>query len=102
MQPPRTQYAKSGSISIAYQVVGDAPITLVYAPGWISHVEVMWEDPSFAQFMARLASFARIITFDKRGTGASDRDGGYPTLDDRMDDIRAVMDAAGAERAALF
>jgi pimeloyl-ACP methyl ester carboxylesterase len=102
MQPPRTRYAKSGDVNIAYQVIGDAPLTLVYAPGWISHVEVMWEDPHFAQFMARLASFARVVMFDKRGTGASDRDGGYPTLDDRMDDIRAVMDAVGVERAALF
>ncbi|HET9229668.1 MAG TPA: alpha/beta fold hydrolase, partial [Vitreimonas sp.] len=102
MQPPRTRYAKSGDVSIAYQVIGDAPLTLVYAPGWISHVEVMWEDPNFAQFMTRLAAFARVVMFDKRGTGASDRDGGYPTLDDRMDDIRAVMDAVGVERAALF
>lgn len=102
MQPPRTRYAKSGEISIAYQVLGDQPLTLVFAPGWISHVEVMWEDPHFTQFVTRLAAFARVVLFDKRGTGASDRDGGYPTLDDRMDDIRAVMDAVGAERAALF
>lgn len=102
MQPPRTRYAKSGDVHIAYQVIGDAPLTLVYAPGWISHVEVMWEDPHFVQFITRLAAFARVVTFDKRGTGASDRDGGYPTLDDRMDDIRAVMDAVGVERAALF
>lgn len=102
MQAPRTRYAKSGDVSIAYQVIGDAPLTLVYAPGWISHVEVMWEDPHFAQFIMRLAAFARVVMFDKRGTGASDRDGGYPTLDDRMDDIRAVMDAVGVERAALF
>jgi pimeloyl-ACP methyl ester carboxylesterase len=102
MQPPRTRYAKSGDVSIAYQVIGDAPLTLVYAPGWISRVEVMWEDPHFSQFITRLAAFARVVMFDKRGTGASDRDGGYPTLDDRMDDIRAVMDAVGVERAALF
>ncbi len=102
MQAPRTRYAKSGDVSIAYQIVGEGPHTLVYAPGWISHVEVMWEDPHFAQFMTRLAAFARVVMFDKRGTGASDRDGGYPTLDDRMDDIRAVMDAVGIQRAALF
>jgi len=102
LQAPRTRYAKSGDISIAYQVVGGSPLTLVFASGWISHVEVMWEEPLFAQFITRLSSFARVILFDKRGTGASDRDGGYPTLDDRMDDIRAVMDAAGVERAALF
>ena len=102
MQTPRTRYAKSGDVSIAYQVIGDAPITLVHAPGWISHVEVMWEDPHFTQFITRMAAFARVVMFDKRGTGASDRDGGFPTLDDRMDDIRAVMDAVGVERAALF
>jgi pimeloyl-ACP methyl ester carboxylesterase len=102
MQTPRTRYAKSGDVSIAYQIIGDAPITLVHAPGWISHVEVMWEDPHFTQFITRLAAFARVVMFDKRGTGASDRDGGFPTLDDRMDDIRAVMDAVGVERAALF
>lgn len=102
MQPPRTRYAQSGDVSIAYQLVGEMPSTLVFAPGWISHVEVMWEDPHFAQFITRLTAFARVILFDKRGTGASDRDTGFPTLDDRMDDIRSVMDAAGAERAALF
>jgi pimeloyl-ACP methyl ester carboxylesterase len=102
MQTPRTQYAKSGPISVAYQTFGDGPATIVYAPGWISHVDVMWEDPNWSEFMARLASFARVILFDKRGTGASDRDVGYPTLDDRMDDIRAVMDAAGAGSASIF
>src|SRR5690606_39072912 len=85
-----------------YQIVGEGPLTIVYAPGWISHVEIAWEEPSFVQFMTRLSAFARVILFDKRGTGASDRDVGFPTLDDRMDDIRAVMDAAGVERAALF
>src|SRR5262249_47403826 len=99
MQTPQTHYAKSGPVNGAYQVFGDGPHTLVYAPGWISHVEIMWEDPMWCAFMARLAAFARVILFDKRGTGASDRDVGYPTLDDRMDDIRAVMDAAGAQRA---
>lgn len=102
MDTPRTHYARSGSISVAYQVLGDGPQTIVYAPGWISHVEIMWEDPPWCAFMARLAAFARVILFDKRGTGASDRDVGYPTLDDRMDDIRAVMDAVGVERAAIF
>ncbi|HWA00510.1 MAG TPA: adenylate/guanylate cyclase domain-containing protein [Caulobacterales bacterium] len=102
MRTPETRYAKSGDVNVAYQVFGEGPITIVYAPGWISHVEVMWEDPRWAAFMARLATFARVIQFDKRGTGCSDRDVGYPTLDDRMDDIRAVMDAAGVERAAIF
>jgi pimeloyl-ACP methyl ester carboxylesterase len=99
---PRIRYAKSGDISVAYQSIGDAPRTIVFAGGWISHVEILWEDPTFARFMAQLSSFARVIIFDKRGTGASDRDVGYPTLDDRMDDIRAVMDDAGVERAAVF
>lgn len=102
MQAPRTHYAKSGEVSIAYQVFGEGPVTIVYAPGWISHVDIFWEDTSWSQFMAAFASFARVILFDKRGTGASDRDVGFPTLDDRMDDIRAVMDAVGVERAALF
>ncbi len=102
MTAPRIRYAKSGDISIAYQSVGEGPLTIVFAGGWISHVEIMWEDASFARFMANLSSFARVLLFDKRGTGASDRDVGYPTLDDRMDDIRAVMDDAGVERAAIF
>ncbi|MGE0596953.1 MAG: adenylate/guanylate cyclase domain-containing protein [Hyphomonadaceae bacterium] len=99
---PPIRYAKSGDVSIAYQDIGEGPQTIVHAPGWISHVEIMWEDPTFGDFMGRLSSFARVLLFDKRGTGASDRDVGYPTLDDRMDDIRAVMDDAGVERAALF
>jgi pimeloyl-ACP methyl ester carboxylesterase len=102
MNAPRIRYAKSGDISIAYQNVGEGPLTIVFAPGWISHVEILWEDPVFAEFMTNLSGFARVLLFDKRGTGASDRDVGYPTLDDRMDDIRAVMDDAGVERAAIF
>lgn len=102
MVVPRIRYAKSGDVSIAYQDVGEGPHTIVFAPGWLSHCEIMWEDPSFGDFMTRLSSFARVLLFDKRGTGASDRDVGYPTLDDRIDDIRAVMDDAGVERAALF
>lgn len=102
MEAPRIRYARSGDISIAYQVVGEGPNTIVYAPGWISHVEIMWEEPAFVDFMTRLSAFSRVVLFDKRGTGASDRDVGFPTLDDRMDDIRAVMDAVGLERAALF
>jgi len=102
MQTPRTHYAKSADVNVAYQVFGDGPSTIVYAPGWISNIEIMWEDPLWTAFMRRLGAFARVIHFDKRGTGLSDRDVGYPTLDDRMDDIRAVMDAAGVERAAIF
>jgi len=99
---PETRYARSGDVSIAYQVFGSGPFDLVYVQGWISNIEMMWEDPGVASGMARLASFARVITFDKRGTGLSDRVTGYPTLEQRMDDVRAVMDAAGSERAALF
>ena len=102
MTRPRTRYAKSGELSIAYQVVGSGPLDLVYVPGWISNVEMMWEEPSVARFFERLASFSRLILFDKRGTGMSDRDVGFPTLEDRMDDVRAVMDAVGSERAALL
>ncbi|HEV2029926.1 MAG TPA: adenylate/guanylate cyclase domain-containing protein [Candidatus Dormibacteraeota bacterium] len=101
---PTTRYAKSDDYSIGYQVVGDAPLDLVYVPGFVSHVEEAWEDPDFAHFLTRLASFSRLILFDKRGTGLSDRVpvNMLPTLEQRMDDVRAVMDAVGSERAALF
>ncbi len=101
---PEQRYAKSGDISIAYQVVGDGPNDLVYVPGWVSNVETAWEDPPVARFLERLSSFSRLILFDKRGTGLSDRVplNELPTLEQRMDDVRAVMDAAGSERAALF
>jgi pimeloyl-ACP methyl ester carboxylesterase len=99
---PLTRYAKSGDISIAYQVVGEGPLDLVYVPGWVSNVELTWEEPSVARFFERLATFSRLILFDKRGTGLSDREVGFPTLEDRMDDVRAVMDAVGSERAALL
>lgn len=99
-----TRYARSGGVNIAYQVVGDenAALDLVFVAGWISNVEYMWEDPHIAHFLARLASFARLIVLDKRGTGLSDRAVEAPTLEQRMDDVRAVMDAAGSERAALM
>src|SRR5262245_65870506 len=101
---PKSHYAKSGNIHIAYQVVGEGPIDLVLIHGWISHLEHQWEDPSLARFLERLASFSRLITFDKRGTGLSDRvaESALPTLEQRMDDVRAVMEAAGCSRAALF
>jgi len=99
---PKTHYTRSGEINIAYQVVGEGPFDLVYVPGWISHLEYGWEQPRVAHFFHRLASFSRLILFDKRGTGMSDRVSGYPTLEDRMDDLRAVMDAVGSERAAVF
>ncbi len=101
--PPETRYAKAGELSIAYQVVGEGPFDLVWAPAWVSHVEEAWEEPTLARFLERLASFSRLVLFDKRGTGMSDRppDGLPPTLEERMDDMRAVLDSAGSERAAL-
>ena len=100
---PETMYARSGDVNIAYQVVGDAPLDLVFVMGWVSHLEYCWREPSFARFLLRLASFSRLILFDKRGTGLSDRVpiNQLPTLEQRMDDVRAVMNAVGSERAAL-
>ena len=98
---PDTRYAKSGDLHIAYQVLGDGPFDLVYAPGFISHVEMNWESPYWSRVLGHLSRFCRVIIFDKRGTGLSDRVGGWPTLEERMDDIRAVMDAAGSDRAVL-
>ncbi|HKZ06957.1 MAG TPA: adenylate/guanylate cyclase domain-containing protein [Methylomirabilota bacterium] len=100
--PPQTRYAKSGDVSIAYQVVGEGPRDLVVVPGWISNVEVFWEEPSAVRFLESLARFSRLILFDKRGTGLSDRVPDMPGLETRMDDVRAVMDAVGSDRAALF
>jgi class 3 adenylate cyclase len=100
--PPGTRYAKSGDIHIAYQVVGDGPFDLVFVPGFISHVDHVWDEPRWSGFLKRLASFSRLICFDKRGTGLSDRVSAIPTLEQRMDDVRAVMDAVGSERAAFF
>jgi len=99
---PETRYAKSGPVSVAYQVIGDGPVDLVLVPGFVSHVEVAWEEPRLARFLTRLASFARLIVFDKRGTGMSDPVASPPSMDDRMDDIGAVMDAVGSARAAMF
>lgn len=101
---PVTHYAKSGDVHIAYQVVGQGPVDLVLIHGWISHLEYQWEDPALARFLNRLASFSRLIVFDKRGTGLSDRvaESALPSLEQRMDDIRAVMDAVGSSRAVIF
>lgn len=99
---PDTRYARSGDLRIAYQVVGQGPIDLVFVPGFISNIDLVWDDPIFAGFLNRLAAFSRLILFDKRGTGLSDRIGDLPSLEVRMDDLRAVMEAAGSERAALF
>ena len=100
--PPETHYAKSGDLRIAYQVVGSGPFDLVLVPGYVTNVELFWERPEWANFLSRLAGFSRLILFDKRGTGLSDRVAGIASLEERMDDVRAVMDAAGSERAALF
>jgi class 3 adenylate cyclase len=99
---PKTRYAKSGEVNIAYQVFGEGPVDVVFVAGFISHVELVWEDPLLRRFFERLASFARVINFDKRGQGLSDPVSGAPILEERMDDVRAVMDAAGSERAAFF
>jgi pimeloyl-ACP methyl ester carboxylesterase len=101
---PRVQYAQSGSVNIAYQVLGSGPIDLVFVMGWVSHLEYFWNDPLFARFLLRLAGMSRLILFDKRGTGLSDPVpvSQLPTLEQRMDDVRAVMDAAGSQRAVLL
>jgi class 3 adenylate cyclase len=99
---PETRYARSGDVHIAYQVVGSGPFDLVLVPGFVSHIEEWWEEPLCARFLERLAGFSRLILFDKRGTGLSDREAGVPTLEQRMDDVRAVMAAAGSERAAVL
>ncbi len=105
MVEPKTQYAVStGDVNIAYQVIGDGPLDLVFVMGWVSHLEYFWQEPSFARFLLRLASFSRLILFDKRGTGLSDSVplNELPTLEQRMMDVQAVMDAAGSERAAVL
>jgi pimeloyl-ACP methyl ester carboxylesterase len=99
---PETRYAKSGDVHIAYQVTGSGPLDLVMVPGFISHLDHAWENPGLAACWRRLGSFARLICFDKRGTGLSDRVANIPTLEERMDDVRAVMDAVGSARAAFF
>ena len=98
------RYAHSGSVNIAYQVVGSGPIDLVFVMGWVSHLEYFWNEPSFARFLERLASMGRLILFDKRGTGLSDPVpvAQLPTLEQRLDDVRAVMEAAGSEHAVLL
>ena len=102
VEQPETRYARSGDVSIAYQVIGDGPFDVVYIPPFVSHVELAWRVPPLAAHFRRLASFCRLIRLDKRGTGMSDRVSGAPTLETRMDDVRAVMDAVGSERAALL
>src|ERR1700736_1936951 len=101
---PETRYVKSGDVHIAYQVVGQGPIDLMFIPGWVTHLELAWENPHESRLLRRLASLSRLILFDKRGVGLSDRVplNQLPILEERMDDVRAVMDAAGSERTALL
>jgi pimeloyl-ACP methyl ester carboxylesterase/DNA-binding CsgD family transcriptional regulator len=101
---PETRYARSGSLNIAYRVFGDGPLDLVMVPGFISHVEYAWREPSLARFLRKLSAFCRVVAFDKRGMGLSDRElpERTPSLEQRIDDVRAVMDAVGSVRAALF
>ena len=98
---PETRYARSGDVNVAYQVVGEGPFDLVYVPGAVSNVDLIWDDERRARYFGRLASFSRLIVFDKRGTGASDHVA-LADLETRMDDVRAVMDAAGSARAAVM
>jgi pimeloyl-ACP methyl ester carboxylesterase/class 3 adenylate cyclase len=102
VEVPDVQYAKSGDVNIAYQVTGEGPFDLVFVPGYVTHLELHWAMPSFSPFLEQLSSFSRLIRFDKRGTGMSDRVSGAPTLETRMDDVRAVMDAVGSRRAAFY
>jgi pimeloyl-ACP methyl ester carboxylesterase len=102
MERPETRYARCGDVGIAYQVVGGSPIDLIYAHGWLGNVEYAWESPEYARFLTKLGRFSRLISFDKRGTGMSDRDVGFPTLEQRTEDIRAVLDAVGSNQAALI
>src|ERR1700719_222268 len=101
--PPETRYARSGEVHIAYQVVGDGPVDVLWVPTWIWQVEHMWEDRTTSKLLERLASFSRLIMFDRRGLGLSDQrpGGGAPPLEEQMDDVVAVMDAVGSEQAAV-
>lgn len=102
MLRPKTQYARCGDLSIAYQIVGDGPTDLLYAQGWLTNIEYAWESPDYARYLTKLSRFARVIFFDKRGTGMSDRDVGAPTLEQRSEDINAVLDTVGSEKTAVF
>src|SRR6185312_4380428 len=99
---PETRYALSGDVSIAYQVMGNGPIDIIMVPGVFSHVEFMHELPGYTAFLRRLSRFARVVTFDKRGQGLSDRMSGAPSLEERMDEVRAIMDEIASRRAVLF
>ena len=102
MIQPKTSYARNGDVNIAYQVIGDGPLDLLFIPAFVSHLDLYWAAPETAAFFRRLASFSRLILFDKRGTGLSDPASGVATLEERMEDVHAVLDACGSQRAALF
>ena len=102
MARPETRYARNGDVHLAYQVVGQGPIDLVYVPGFINNLDLLWDEPDYARLLTRLAAFSRLILFDKRGTGLSDPVAEVPTLEQRMDDVRAVMDAADSDRAVIL
>ena len=102
MDLPETKYADSHGLSIAYQVMGEGDVDLIIAPGLISHVELLHEFPGYTRYLRRLAEFARVITFDKRGQGLSDSIVGVPTLEERVDDLLAVLDAVGSKKTAIF
>jgi pimeloyl-ACP methyl ester carboxylesterase len=99
---PETRYALSGDVNIAYQVMGDGPVDFILVPGFMSHIEFLHERPGYTALLRRLSTFARVVTFDKRGQGLSDRVSDAPSLEQRMDDVRAIMDAIGSKRATLF
>ncbi len=99
---PKTSYTKSGDFNIAYQVVGEGAIDILYIPGWVSNIDMMWAEPRLASFLTRLSIFSRLIIFDKRGTGLSDRSDEYSTMEERMDDINSVLDAVNSKKAFLF
>jgi pimeloyl-ACP methyl ester carboxylesterase len=101
-ETPATHYVKSDGIHIAYQVLGQGPFDLLFVPGFVSNVEATWRLPNFSAFFRRLASFCRVILFDKRGTGMSDRGSQIFTLEQRMHDVQAVLDEVGSKQAALF
>jgi pimeloyl-ACP methyl ester carboxylesterase len=104
VQAPEVHYARSGSVDVAYQALGEGPLDLLYIPGWISHLDLYWEEPSVARFLQRLAAGFRLILFDRRGTGLSDRvsSDDVPPLEARMDDARAVLDSVGSENPVIF
>jgi len=99
---PRTRYAKSGDVHIAYQLFGEGPVNLVFVPGFISQIENYWDEPGFARWLNRLGTFARVVLFDKRGTGLSDRLDELPGMDVRMDDVGVVMDAVEFDKAVVM